>query len=209
MKAEYPLLAPNYAAQRSDLPKSLGLGRKPKAVADPAACDHFAEPGPGVEPLCGKIGKSTREGDTRPKATPDYLKRTSRTADESYLSRGGGAGALRCGFRPTLLRSSAGNVPGPPERGAAAFSVAVGRIIPAGFSRCAETASISASTSSKGGRARRFVGGWLRLRVFVPCAARAAAHARLPLRQAGDYPVAIVSLSLECSQVRARFIRER
>jgi predicted transcriptional regulator len=36
LKAEYPLVAPNYAAQRSELAKSLGLGRKPKADAPPA-----------------------------------------------------------------------------------------------------------------------------------------------------------------------------
>jgi aerobic carbon-monoxide dehydrogenase medium subunit len=33
--------------------------------------------------------------------------------------------------------------------------------------------------------------------VFAPCVARLSAHARLPLRKAGDYPVAIVSVSLE------------
>jgi predicted transcriptional regulator len=32
LKADYPVVAPNYAAQRSELAKSLGLGRKPKAV---------------------------------------------------------------------------------------------------------------------------------------------------------------------------------
>ena len=39
--------------------------------------------------------------------------------------------------------------------------------------------------------------GWLLTRAFVPRAARLSAHARLPLRKAGDYPVAIVSVSLE------------
>jgi aerobic carbon-monoxide dehydrogenase medium subunit len=39
--------------------------------------------------------------------------------------------------------------------------------------------------------------GWLLTRVFAPCVARLSAHARLPLRKAGDYPVAIVSVSLE------------
>jgi carbon-monoxide dehydrogenase medium subunit len=34
-------------------------------------------------------------------------------------------------------------------------------------------------------------------RVIVPRAGRVSAHARLPLRRAGDYPVAIVSASLE------------
>ena len=39
--------------------------------------------------------------------------------------------------------------------------------------------------------------GWLLTRIFAPRLARLSAHARLPLRQAGDYPVAILSLSLE------------
>jgi carbon-monoxide dehydrogenase medium subunit len=39
--------------------------------------------------------------------------------------------------------------------------------------------------------------GWLLSRVIVPRAGRVSAHARLPLRRAGDYPVAIVSASLE------------
>jgi predicted transcriptional regulator len=36
LKADYPIVAPNYAAQRSALAKSLGLGRKPTAAAEPA-----------------------------------------------------------------------------------------------------------------------------------------------------------------------------
>jgi predicted transcriptional regulator len=38
LKTDYPLVAPNYAARRSDLAKSLGLGRKPgmKATAKKA-----------------------------------------------------------------------------------------------------------------------------------------------------------------------------
>jgi aerobic carbon-monoxide dehydrogenase medium subunit len=39
--------------------------------------------------------------------------------------------------------------------------------------------------------------GWLLTRVLARYAARLSAHARLPLRKAGDYPVAIVSVSLE------------
>ena len=35
LKPDYPLVAPSYAAQRSDLAKSLGLGRKPKAEEAP------------------------------------------------------------------------------------------------------------------------------------------------------------------------------
>jgi carbon-monoxide dehydrogenase medium subunit len=39
--------------------------------------------------------------------------------------------------------------------------------------------------------------GWLLSRVLVPRAGRVSGHARLPLRRAGDYPVAIVSASLK------------
>ncbi len=35
LKSDYPLVAPNYAARRSDLAKSLGLGRKVGAKARP------------------------------------------------------------------------------------------------------------------------------------------------------------------------------
>jgi predicted transcriptional regulator len=35
LKSDYPLVAPAYAARRSDLAKSLGLGRKPKVEAPP------------------------------------------------------------------------------------------------------------------------------------------------------------------------------
>jgi hypothetical protein len=32
---DYPMVAPSYAAQRSDFARSIGLGRKPKAVIAP------------------------------------------------------------------------------------------------------------------------------------------------------------------------------
>jgi predicted transcriptional regulator len=35
LKSDYPIVAPNYAAQRSDLAKSLGLGRKVGMKAAP------------------------------------------------------------------------------------------------------------------------------------------------------------------------------
>ncbi|MGD5463767.1 hypothetical protein QUS65_22610, partial [Xanthomonas citri pv. citri] len=38
--------------------------------------------------------------------------------------------------------------------------------------------------------------GWLVHRIIVPQRGRKTAHARLPLRQAGDYPTAIVSLAV-------------
>lgn len=36
LKPDYPMVAPEYAERRSNLAKSLGLGRKPKAEAPPA-----------------------------------------------------------------------------------------------------------------------------------------------------------------------------
>ncbi|MGE0502258.1 MAG: MucR family transcriptional regulator [Rhizobiaceae bacterium] len=36
LPADYPMVAPNYAAARSELAKSMGLGRKPKVEAKPA-----------------------------------------------------------------------------------------------------------------------------------------------------------------------------
>jgi predicted transcriptional regulator len=48
LKSDYPIVAPNYAAQRSDLAKSLGLGRKagmraaPKKPAAKRASKKFA-----------------------------------------------------------------------------------------------------------------------------------------------------------------------
>ena len=37
LSADYPLVAPNYAAARSALAKSMGLGRKPRPVEEPPA----------------------------------------------------------------------------------------------------------------------------------------------------------------------------
>lgn len=37
LPADYPLVAPNYAAARSALAKSMGLGRKPKPAEEPPA----------------------------------------------------------------------------------------------------------------------------------------------------------------------------
>lgn len=36
LKSDYPLVAPAYAARRSDLAKAIGLGRKPSAETSPA-----------------------------------------------------------------------------------------------------------------------------------------------------------------------------
>jgi predicted transcriptional regulator len=45
LKSDYPMVAPNYAAQRSDLAKSLGLGRKVgvKAAAKKAAAKRASK----------------------------------------------------------------------------------------------------------------------------------------------------------------------
>src|SRR5665213_1350236 len=36
LPAEYPMVAPNYSAKRSELAKTIGLGRKPKAGSKPS-----------------------------------------------------------------------------------------------------------------------------------------------------------------------------
>lgn len=43
LPADYPMVAPNYAAARSQLAKQLGLGRKPAAVAVPAKAPRVAK----------------------------------------------------------------------------------------------------------------------------------------------------------------------
>lgn len=63
--------------------------------------------------------------------------------------------------------------------------------------------------SSRDGRERMSLEGFLGIRstlapghlltrIIVPRHGRSSAHARLPLRKAGDYPVAIVSLAISC-----------
>lgn len=44
LKGDYPIVAPNYAAQRSALAKSLGLGRKPAPMPPVAAKKRGAAP---------------------------------------------------------------------------------------------------------------------------------------------------------------------
>jgi predicted transcriptional regulator len=44
LKADYPIVAPNYAAQRSSLAKSLGLGRKPKEIVEEAPKKRASKP---------------------------------------------------------------------------------------------------------------------------------------------------------------------
>jgi len=64
---------------------------------------------------------------------------------------------------------------------------------------------ISAPGSSERMPLQRFLGirstlapGHLLTRIILPRNGRRTAHARLPLRKAGDYPVAIVSLAVSC-----------
>ena len=56
---DYPMVAPNYSAQRSELAKSLGLGRKAAAPA-PAA---KPEPEPGPKPARGRKSKAVKPED--------------------------------------------------------------------------------------------------------------------------------------------------
>jgi predicted transcriptional regulator len=50
LKSDYPIVAPNYAAQRSDLAKSLGLGRKVgvRAAAKKAATKRASKKSPAA-----------------------------------------------------------------------------------------------------------------------------------------------------------------
>jgi len=43
LKSDYPIVAPNYAARRSDLAKSLGLGRKVKTAPKKAAAKRASK----------------------------------------------------------------------------------------------------------------------------------------------------------------------
>jgi carbon-monoxide dehydrogenase medium subunit len=99
---------------------------------------------------------------------------------------------------------------------AEAANPAVRRVATVGGNLCAlgfmasdlAPALIAAGAEVEGGDGRQAIevflakraslpAGWLLTRIFAPRSARLSAHARLPLRKAGDYPVAIVSVSLE------------
>ena len=58
---DYPLVAPSYAAARSDLAKNMGLGRRGTAVAAAAQPDAPASIKPAEKPGKGR-GKQTRKG---------------------------------------------------------------------------------------------------------------------------------------------------
>ena len=67
LKADYPMVAPNYSAQRREVAKKLGLGRKPRATAAPDAVAATA----GAMKLSGKaVGKPAAKpnGEAKPKA---------------------------------------------------------------------------------------------------------------------------------------------
>lgn len=51
LPSDYPMVAPNYASMRSDLAKSLGLGRKPKDVLAAEPAPVIEEPAPIEEPV--------------------------------------------------------------------------------------------------------------------------------------------------------------
>lgn len=57
LPADYPMVAPNYAAQRSELAKSLGLGRKGELAIEP-------EPEPEPAPAPAKRGRKPKAAKT-------------------------------------------------------------------------------------------------------------------------------------------------
>lgn len=57
LPADYPMVAPNYAAQRSELAKSLGLGRKSDVVAEPEPAPAPAPAKRGRKPKAAKAAE--------------------------------------------------------------------------------------------------------------------------------------------------------
>ena len=55
LPADYPMVAPAYAAQRSDLAKSLGLGRKPAAPAPAPEPEAAPEPAAVAKKPAGRV----------------------------------------------------------------------------------------------------------------------------------------------------------
>ena len=64
LKADYPMVAPNYSAQRREVAKKLGLGRKPRAAAATDAAAATA----GATKLTGKsVGRPAAKAGAEPK----------------------------------------------------------------------------------------------------------------------------------------------
>lgn len=65
---DYPMVAPNYAAQRSELAKSMGLGqggRKPKASASASTADAATSAAPKAKAAASKGNNAPKAGKTK------------------------------------------------------------------------------------------------------------------------------------------------
>lgn len=65
---DYPMVAPNYAAQRSELAKSMGLGqggRKPKASASASTADAATSTAPKAKAAASKGNNAPKAGKTK------------------------------------------------------------------------------------------------------------------------------------------------
>ena len=93
LPASYPMVAPNYAQQRSSLAKSIGLGRKrPSAEAAPGT-DHKNSDERRPEPTVDSVFASFPAGATE----PVEAKVATTVADKPKLGRGGGKVSLSQG----------------------------------------------------------------------------------------------------------------
>lgn len=73
LKAEYPMVAPGYSAQRREVAQRLGLGRKPRATAPSADVPKVQAQVPAVEPAKPRNGRKAGAD-----AAPAAPKRTGR-----------------------------------------------------------------------------------------------------------------------------------
>ena len=71
-KKDYPTVAPAYAAQRSDLAKSLGLGRKPGAKALAAAKKTTSGHAPTHNDVAGRARNRQAVARSRPPHTSSW-----------------------------------------------------------------------------------------------------------------------------------------
>jgi predicted transcriptional regulator len=85
LRPDYPMVAPSYAAQRSEVARQTGLGRKPAAAA-PAPKTRASKGSPSQKPR-------TAGGSTKSKATaPRKRRATSRLEDVTKADQGTATG---------------------------------------------------------------------------------------------------------------------
>ena len=70
LPSDYPMVAPNYAKQRSELAKSLGLGRKPAAAAVAAPEPAASVEAPEASAAPAKRGRPKKSADAKDVSAP-------------------------------------------------------------------------------------------------------------------------------------------